>query len=128
MASPKRVALLRLFLLLNPHYRDLCEALFKRGGLQLGGHAAHDVFRDDTVPALMAIEADFEWYIEKHGVDFVVVILGKLDPVLPLLRSQVRGIHVVHGSLGNEACFQHGAQVGKHEILKALLANVVKQK
>ena len=48
--------------------------------------------------------------------------------MLALLRSQVGGVHVIHGTFGDEARLEHGTQIRKHEILKALLADVVKQK
>ena len=114
------------FLFLHAHNRNLGEAFREGWRLQLGGHAAHDVFGNDAIAALMTFEADFQRNIEKHGVDFVVVIFGEFDPVLAFLRGEVRGVHVIHRTLGDEACLEHGAQVGKHEILKALLANVVK--
>src|ERR1700684_56288 len=76
----------------------------------------------------MKINANFERDVKKYGVDFVVVILGKLDPVLAFLRSQVGGVHVIHGTLGDKARFEHRAQVREDKILKALLADIVEQK
>jgi hypothetical protein len=75
----------------------------------------------------MSLDADFQGHIEKDGVDFVVVIFGELDPVLALLRGKVRGVNVIHGTLGDEARFEHGTQVGENEILKALLTDIVEE-
>src|SRR3984957_1212232 len=75
----------------------------------------------------MALDADFKGYVEENGVDFVVVIFGEFDPVLPLLRREVGGVDVIHGALGDEARLEHGAQVGEDKILKALLPDVVEE-
>jgi hypothetical protein len=48
--------------------------------------------------------------------------------VLAFLRGEVGGIDVIHGTLGDEARLEHGAQVGEDEILKTLLTNVVEEK
>jgi len=108
-------------------YGDFGEALLEGGGVQFRGHAAHYVLRDDAVAALMAIEADVEWDIEENGVHFVLVVLGEFDPVLTLLRSEIGGIDIIHGTLRDQAGFQHGTQVGEDEILKTLLAHVVEK-
>src|SRR5437899_2808129 len=76
----------------------------------------------------MALDANLEWDVEKYGVYFIVVVLGELDPVLTLLRCQVRSVHIIHGPLGDKARFEHRAQVRKHKILETLFAHVVKEK
>ncbi len=57
----------------------------------------------------------------------IIAFFGELDPVRALLRRQVGGIHIIHGTLGDQARFQHRSQIGEDEILKALLADIVKQ-
>jgi len=75
----------------------------------------------------MAIEADIEWDVEENCVYFVLVILGEFDPVLTLLRGEIGGVDIIHGTLRDQAGFQHGAQVGEDEILKTLLAHVIEK-
>src|SRR5580704_304029 len=114
-------------LLLYPHDSDLSEAFLERRRLQLGRHAAHHVFWNDQVAARVSIKADFERYVEEDRVHFVLVILGQFDPVLAFLRRQVGGVNVIHGTLGDEPRLEHGAEVGKHEVLKTLLSDIVEQ-
>src|SRR5882762_7678884 len=104
--------LLRAFLLLYPYNCDLRESFFKRGGLEFGGHAAHNVFGDHPVAALVALNADFKRYLEENGLHFVAVVFGQLDPVLALLRGEIGGVDVIHRTLGNESGLEHRAQVG----------------
>jgi hypothetical protein len=33
----------------------------------------------------VTLDADFKRHVQKYGVDFIVVILGQLDPTLALL-------------------------------------------
>ena len=75
----------------------------------------------------MAFDADFQRHIKKHSLDFIAKILGELDPVLPLLRSQVRGFHIIQGTMRNQTRFEHGAEIGKNEILKSLLGGIVEE-
>ena len=75
----------------------------------------------------MALNADLKRHVEEDGVHFVLIILGQLDPVLALLRRKVGRVDIVHGALGDEPGFQHGAEVGKYEVLKTLLAHVIEK-
>jgi len=123
-----KVGLDRGLLLLNADNRNLGDALFERRRLEFRSHAAHYIFGNDAVTALVAFEANLQRHIEEDGMHFVLVILSQLDPVLAFLRREVRGIHIIHGTLGDEARLEHRAQIGKYEILKTLLAHIVKQK
>ncbi len=114
-------------LLLHPYNRDFCESFFECWRFQLDGHAPHGVIGDDAVAAMMTLDADLEGYVEKDGVDFVVVILGQLNPMLAFFRSEIGGVDVVHGPTGDKTRFQHGAQVGKDKILITLFANIVEE-
>ena len=67
-------------------------------------------------------------HIEEHRVNFVAVILRQLDPVLAFLRSEIRGVHIIHRTLRDQPRLEHRAQVGEHEILKTLLAHIVEKK
>ena len=75
----------------------------------------------------VAFDADFQRHIEEYGLHFVLIIFGQLDPVLALLRGQVGGVHIIHGTFGDQARFEHGTEIGKNEVLKALLADVVEE-
>jgi hypothetical protein len=60
---------------------------------------------------MMALNADFKWYIKEHGLDLVAKIFAQLDPVLALLGSQVGGVYVIQGAMRDQARFEHGAQI-----------------
>src|ERR1017187_8706037 len=120
--SQNRLAYFGL-LLLHAYDCDLGEALLDRGRHQVRSDAAHFVFGNDAVAALVALDADLERYIEEDGVNFVLIILGQLDPVLAVLGREVGRVHIVRGTLGDEPRFEHGAEIGKDEILKTLFAN-----
>src|SRR5436305_2065843 len=89
-----RASLLFLFLYAND--RDFGEPFGERRGLEFCGHAPHHVFRYYTIAALMALQANFERDIEENSVHFVVVVLREFDPMLAFLRSQIRGVHIIH--------------------------------
>ena len=56
---------------------------------------------------MMTLDADLQWYVEKHGMDFVAEIFGELDPVVSLLRCEVRGVNVIHRAARNQPRLQH---------------------
>ena len=113
--------------LLHPDHGDLSESLLKRRGLELGSHPPHHIFRNNPIAPLMPIDANLQRNIEEHGMHFVVVVFGEFDPVLALLRRQVGGVHVIHRALGDQPRLQHRAEIGEHQILETLLADVIKQ-
>src|SRR5438128_5435532 len=76
----------------------------------------------------MALDADIERNVEENGVNFVAKVFGQLDPVLTLLGSEVGGIHVIRRAACDQPGLQHGAQIRKDEVLKALLGRIVEEK
>src|SRR5581483_9615854 len=117
-----------LFLVLDPHHRDLREALFKTRRAQFSGHPSHHVFRHHPRPLAVPFQADLHRHIEKYRLHLVTEVFRQLDPAMAIMRRQVRCIHVVHRTPCNESRFQHRAQIGKNKVLEALLGCVVKEK
>ena len=76
----------------------------------------------------MSFEADFERNIEEYALHIVAIILGQFDPAVAVVRGKVGGIDVIHGAAGDEAGLEHGAQIGKDEILEALLLGIIEKK
>ena len=113
--------------LLHLHHGDLGKSFLKRWLLQLPRHAPHGVLRDLAFAALIAGKADFDRYVEEDRLDFIAVILGQFDPSAALVRRQIRGVDVIHGTLCDQPRLQHGTQVRENQILKALFRGVIKQ-
>src|ERR1035438_7238772 len=86
----------RLFLL-HPHHRDLRKSLFKRRSLHLARHLSHDVFRYHASAALMPFHANLDRNVEKQALHIVAIILGQLDPTMPVMRSEIGRVHIIHG-------------------------------
>src|ERR1700687_1412487 len=114
--------------LFHPHNRDFREALLEGRRLQLAPHLAHDIFGDRAATTLVAFHAHFQGDIEEQALHIVAVIFGQLDPAMAVVGREIRRIHVVHGTAGNQPRLQHGPEVGKHQILKALLLRVIEKK
>ena len=92
-----RVVTLRLAKHLTP--------FFERRRLQLGAHAAHHVFGHYTLASLISFQANLHRDIEKYGLHLIAVVVAQFDPALPLVRSQVGGIHVIQGPARDQARF-----------------------
>ena len=117
-----------LFFLFHPHHRNFRETLLKRRRLQLTRHLTHDIFRDRAAAPLVTFHANLHGDIEKQSLHIVAIIFRQFDPALAVVRREVRGIDIVHGTARNQPRLQHGSQVRKHQILKALLLRVVEKK
>ena len=118
----------RCVFLLHPHHRNLRKAFFKRRSLQLARHLAHDIFRHRAPTPLVPFHANFQRNIEEQALHIVAIILGQLDPAMAVMGRKVGSIHVVHWTPRNQPCLQHRPQIGKNEILKALLLGVIEKK
>ena len=55
----------------------------------------------------------------------VAVIFGKLDPALAVVGCEIGRVHVAHGPARDQPRFEHGTQVRKNQILKALFLGIV---
>ena len=113
--------------LLQPHHRDLGKTFLELRRAQLAGHALHHVFRNIAVAAAIALHADLGRNVKEHRVRLVSEIVRQLHPAPPLVRRKVGGVHVVPGTLGQQARAQHRAQGGEHQVLVALFGHVVEQ-
>ena len=82
---------------------------------------------NNAVAAIMALNAHIEWNVEEYCVHFVVVVSRKFDPVLALVRREIGGVYVIHGTLGDETGFEHRTQVREDQVLIALFAHVIEE-
>lgn len=112
---------------LDANHGDAGKAFVEAGRAQLGCHVAHGLFRDHALAAAIAIEADFQRHFEEHGVDFVAEFARHLDPVAALAGRKIGGVHIIPGHARDHAGAQDGTKRGKHQVLVALLGDVVEQ-
>src|SRR6266550_624899 len=115
-------------LLLHSHHCYLRKPFFECWRTQLRGHAPHDIFRNYSLPPLIAFQANFHWHVKEHGLHFISIIFGQFDPAVALVRCEVGCVYVVCGTTRDQPGFQHRTQIGKNQILKSLLRSIVKQK
>lgn len=76
---------------------------------------------------MMPFNANFERHVEKYGLHFIAKIFRELDPIVALVRREIRRIDIIHWTSRNQARFEHGAQIRKHQILKTLLLRIIKK-
>ena len=126
--TPRALQISIFIFLLHPHHSYFREPFLKRRRFQLARHLAHDTFRDGSTAALVSFHADIQRNIEKNALDVITVILGKLDPAMAVVWREVGRVHVVHGTAGDQPRFQHGSQIRKNQVLKALFLRIVEKK
>src|SRR5579871_1048292 len=112
---------------LHSDNRNLFEAFLERRRLQTLSHLLHHFICDSPLALPIPLHADSQRYIKKHRLHLIPEALGHLDPLSPLMRRKVRGIHVVPRHLGNQSRPQQTPQRRKHQSLIPLLRNVIEQ-
>ena len=112
--------------LIRPDSGDAVKTFGLCGWFESLGHLANRGLRDDAIPFLVSLDADFRRDVEEERFQFAVEAAGKehVGPALP--AGQVRGVDVGHGAADGDALADQVADCRENSLVDGLICWIVR--
>src|SRR5262249_35814215 len=106
---------------------DAVETLGDGRRNQARSHLLHCIFRHYPRPKPVALETDFQGYIEEQRLYFAAVGLADANVRRALLRSEIGGVDIGQGAAECEALAKQVAQSLENLVMEGLVGLVIRQ-